>query len=231
MERNELSTKVRSTVKKINTKHLVVMCAILLVGCAVVLNWLLYSDEPTSDENGLAINLKDVDFTDTLSKEAEEASGISKDYFAVASLDRQQARDEALEVLRAVAESDTALPEAIEAALNDMSKIGEAGHQVGKESTESGDDATHLPTKEQSAEVTGEGVQTNRSRGTGDGDHTTGGSNGCQNSDFCNDTGSPAFFFDGGGQMLVPPQTEKEVDHQHNRRNGVGREKTCGSCS
>ena len=126
MERNELSTKVRSTVKKINTKHLVVVCAILLVGCAVVLNWLLYSEAPGSGENDPAINLKDVDFTDTLSKEAEEASGISKDYFAVASLDRQQARDEALEVLRAVAESDTALPEAVEAALNDMSKIADA---------------------------------------------------------------------------------------------------------
>ena len=126
MEKNELSTKVKGAVKKFNTKHLVVVCAILLVGCAVVLNWLLYSEAPDESGKQPAINLKDVDFTETLSKEAEEASGLDKDYFAVASLDRQRARDEALEVLRAVAESETALPEAVEAALNDMSKIADA---------------------------------------------------------------------------------------------------------
>ena len=126
MEKNELSTKVKGAVKKFNTKQLVVVCAILLVGCAVVLNWLLYSEAPDESGKQPAINLKDVDFTETLSKEAEEASGLDKDYFAVASLDRQRARDEALEVLRAVAESETALPEAVEAALNDMSKIADA---------------------------------------------------------------------------------------------------------
>lgn len=123
MENNELTTKVKNVSKRFNTKHLVVLCAILLIGCAVALNWILYSDEPADSGKDLAINLKDVDFTDTLSQKAQEAAGIEKDYFAVASLDRQKARDEALEVLRSVAESDSALPEAVESALNDISNI------------------------------------------------------------------------------------------------------------
>lgn len=126
MERNELSTKVKGAAKKINTKHLVVICAVLLIGCAVVLNWLLYSENPVDDGKDLAINLKDVDFTDTLTQQAQQASGAQTDYFAAASLDRQKARDEALEVLKAVAESESALPEAIEAALSDISAIADA---------------------------------------------------------------------------------------------------------
>ncbi|MBO5110184.1 MAG: SpoIIIAH-like family protein [Clostridia bacterium] len=126
MEQNELTTKVKGVAKRLNTKHLVVICAILLIGCAVVLNWILYSDEPVDTGKDLAINLKDVDFSDTLSKEAQEASGTKEDYFAAASLDRQKARDEALEVLKAVAESESALPEAVEAALNDISAIADA---------------------------------------------------------------------------------------------------------
>lgn len=126
METKELSTKVKDSAKKMGTKHLVVICAVLLIGCAVLLNWILYSDAPADDKsNDLAINLKDVDFTDTLSKEALESSGADTDYFAAASLDRQRARDEALEVLKAVAESETALPEAVEAALNDIAGIAE----------------------------------------------------------------------------------------------------------
>ena len=126
MERTELSTKVKSAAKKFNTKHLVVICAILLIGCAVVLNWILYSDDTADNGNDLAINLKDLDFSDTLSNAAQETSGTQNDYFAAASLDRQKARDEALEVLKAVAESDSALPEAVEAALNDISNIADA---------------------------------------------------------------------------------------------------------
>ena len=123
MENNELTTKVQSISKRFNTKHLVVICAVLLIGCAVVLNWILYSDEPTDGGQDLAINLKDIDFSDTLSQKAQEASGVEEDYFAAASLDRQKARDEAIEVLKAVAESESALPEAVEAALNDIANI------------------------------------------------------------------------------------------------------------
>ena len=114
---------------------------------------------------------------------------------------------------------------------NQGSPAGEAGHQVCKEGAECSNNAAHLPAEHQCAEVAGQRVQTDRSCGTGDGNHTTGGSDSCQNSDFCDNTGGPTFFVDGGRQMLIPPQTQKVVQYQHDRSNGVGREKTCGSCS
>ncbi len=111
--------KIKAFFKKIGLRNLVVICAVLLIGGAVGINYILYSkpntDEPAGDVD---IDLGDTNIQDTLDKDEN-----TSDYFAQTVLSRQQARDEALEVLQAVATNSSALPEAIDAALADIAQI------------------------------------------------------------------------------------------------------------
>lgn len=111
--------KIKAFFKKIGVRNLVVICAVLLIGGAVGINYILYSkpntDEPAGDVD---IDLGDTNIQDTLDKDEN-----TSDYFAQTVLSRQQARDEALEVLQAVATNSSALPEAVDAALADIAQI------------------------------------------------------------------------------------------------------------
>ena len=57
------------------------------------------------------------------SKDASNEKTDAEDVFAQMSLERQQARDEAMEVLNAVAESDTAVDAMKEEAMNEIQQI------------------------------------------------------------------------------------------------------------
>ena len=109
--------KIKAFFKKIGVRNLVVICAVLLIGGAVGVNYILYTqpDEPSGDVD---IDLDNTDIQDTLDKDEN-----TSDYFAQTALSRQQARDEALEVLQAVATNSSALPEAVDAALADIAQI------------------------------------------------------------------------------------------------------------
>ena len=111
---------VKSIFKKFGVRNLVILCAVLIIGGAVGVNYLLYPTTPTNPDQDVDINLEDTDLNDTLSK--DEATS---DYFAQTVLSRQQARDEAIEVLQSVAQNTSALPEAVEAALADIAKIAD----------------------------------------------------------------------------------------------------------
>jgi stage III sporulation protein AH len=111
--------KIKAFFKKIGVRNLVVICAVLLIGGAVGINYILYSAPDTNEPAGdVDIDLGDTNIQDTLDKD-ENAS----DYFAQTVFSRQQARDEALEVLQAVATNSSALPEAVDAALADIAQI------------------------------------------------------------------------------------------------------------
>ena len=94
---------VKSIFKKFGVRNLVILCAVLIIGGAVGINYLLYPTTPTNPDQDVDINLEDTDLNDTLSK--DEATS---DYFAQTVLSRQQARDEAIEVLQSVAQSTSA---------------------------------------------------------------------------------------------------------------------------
>lgn len=119
MKSSELLNKIKSLGTRAGKKTLIAVCAVLVLGCAVVLNFILQGNSDDVSTNNLAIDLsKDtVDTTSTLK------SGEVKDYFASITLQRQQARDEAMEVLQTVAASSTALDEAKEAALADINRL------------------------------------------------------------------------------------------------------------
>ena len=91
----------------------------LVLGCALVLNVILYQNGQTEKQaNKLAIDLSESG--ENMDVQNESVLGT---YFQSMSLNRKQARDEAMEVLQAVADSQTALDEAKEAAWNDMTKL------------------------------------------------------------------------------------------------------------
>jgi stage III sporulation protein AH len=111
--------KIKAFFKKIGVRNLVVICAVLLIGGAVGINYILYSAPDTNEPAGdVDIDLGDTNIQDTLDKDEN-----TSDYFAQTVFSRQQARDEALEVLQAVATNSSALPEAVDAALADIAQI------------------------------------------------------------------------------------------------------------
>ncbi len=107
--------------KKVGKRNIVICAAVLLVAAAVCINWALYSgvdapvDElPSGNEQG-----------------GNEQTGGNSDnesvesYFASVQISRQQARDEALEVLQVVIDSDSAIESAKAEAIADVSRIAD----------------------------------------------------------------------------------------------------------
>ena len=110
--------KCRSLAGRAGAGGIIALCALVILGGAVALNFILSGDGGDSGTAKLAVDLtSDGEEPQTLAaKEAE-------DYFASITLERQQARDEAIEVLKTVTESDTALEDARTAAGAEISRI------------------------------------------------------------------------------------------------------------
>ncbi|MBQ8907385.1 MAG: SpoIIIAH-like family protein [Clostridia bacterium] len=100
---------------KIGKKNILVVCAVLLLGGAICLNYFLFY-QPGAD-----IGYGDGNMTD----DGGDASGavVSDAYFSSTLLSRRQARDEALEVLQTVVDSEDALEATKDQALSDISRI------------------------------------------------------------------------------------------------------------
>ena len=116
-------------------KHLVIAGTVLLIGAAVVLNWLLFSGtEPTegydgyqsaSDlitSHGTAQEGQSAGATDGDS-DGDEVKDVSDNYFASTQVSRQRARDEAIEVLQGVVDNDRSDEATKAQALADISRI------------------------------------------------------------------------------------------------------------
>ncbi len=119
MRISELLTKLKSLGKRAGKRTLIAVCAVFVLCCVVVLNFVLQRNTDRAMGVDLALDL---------SKGADEQTSTLEpnavqDYFASISLQRQQARDETMEVLQSVAASSTALEEAKEAALVDINRL------------------------------------------------------------------------------------------------------------
>lgn len=112
--------KIKSFGSRAGKKTLIAACAVLVLGCAVVLNFVLQNNTDTAGSVNLALDLsKDASADPAASLTPDTAA----DYFASITLQRKQARDEAMEVLQTVAASSTALEDAKEAALVDINRL------------------------------------------------------------------------------------------------------------
>ncbi|MCQ2433564.1 MAG: SpoIIIAH-like family protein [Clostridia bacterium] len=122
-----------------NKKHVIVAASVTVIGFAVYLNWTLYR-EPASSEQYSALPGADAGVTAVLAictigagaartvRKKEEDSGNDggireDDYFAVSRINRQRARDEAIEVLQTVADGAENLTDVRDDALAGIARI------------------------------------------------------------------------------------------------------------
>ena len=99
---------------KIGRRNLLVICAVLLIGGAVALNYFLSAPSDSVDYDGSGM---------TDATPGDSLTPTTDTYFAAAELSRDQARDEALAVLQTVLDSEDALEETKNQALSDISRI------------------------------------------------------------------------------------------------------------
>ena len=128
--KEKIKGKTAEFMKKTGKKTVAIICAAVLVIGVVAVNLALLGGNKKGDKEkkktGLAIDLSAIGEKDAVpeSSEPEDSEKTSADdYLATVSLGRQQARDEAMEVLLSVSESEDALPDAKADAMNDMNRI------------------------------------------------------------------------------------------------------------
>ncbi len=124
---NELvERKHKTNVFTIGRKNLVMILSVLLIGGAVALNWILFStptqptDTPITDQTPGGDNA-------TVTPDAN--SSVVSDYFAQMAMERQKARDEAMEVLQNVVDSAQAEQTAKDEAYNKINQIADTIQQ------------------------------------------------------------------------------------------------------
>ena len=106
--------------KKAGVRGVIAVCAVLIFGAALGANYVLTNREDPAPK--LAVDLTRDGEAGEDSVEAV-TSGDARDYFASISLERRQARDEAIEVLRTVTDSGTATGDAKAEAAAAIEKI------------------------------------------------------------------------------------------------------------
>lgn len=112
--------KLGELCKKAGMKTLIAVCAVVVLGGVVVLNFILSGKSSDSTDAGkFRIDLSEEPDQSQTSLEPDDVA----DYFASISLQRKQARDEAMEVLKSITESDTAIDEAKQTAVSDITKL------------------------------------------------------------------------------------------------------------
>ncbi len=110
--------------RKAGVRGAVAVCAVLILGGALTVNYLLSGREDPAPK--LALDLTKDGGEEEKAGEADQnsiASGEARDYFASIALERRQARDEAIEVLKTVTDSDTATGDARAEAVAAIEKI------------------------------------------------------------------------------------------------------------
>ncbi len=116
--------KFKAIVMKIGKRNIAIACSVLLIGAAVLLNWILFAGaNPQDGYDGYDQPTGNV--SDTPNQDNTNVDNTDSTYFSATQVSRQRARDEALEVLQAVVDN----PEASEAvkteALAGISAIAE----------------------------------------------------------------------------------------------------------
>ena len=119
---------VRGGILKVGRRNWIILGALLLIGAAVGLNLLLLDSGEGFDYAASAgMTSSPADMSELSSAgNAAEAQSVNEDdaaYFAATQVSRQRARDEAMEVLRAVVDSENAVETVKGQALSDITRI------------------------------------------------------------------------------------------------------------
>ncbi len=117
--------KIKKFFSKIGKRNLIIIGAVALIGVAVCLNLALFSDDDDgytySGGNGMQNELESSKNPTSENTSGEESALDS--YFSTIQVNRQRARDEALEVLNAVVENQDASEEVKAEAISEIKQI------------------------------------------------------------------------------------------------------------
>ena len=122
---NDKLKSVKDFFTKSGKRNLIIVCAVVLIGAAVWLNWLFFAG---NDGDGFTHSTGtgmsgELDNSKNPTSGNETDAGKTDSYFSTVQVSRQRARDEALEVLNAVLENQNAT-EAVKAeAVAEIKKI------------------------------------------------------------------------------------------------------------
>ncbi len=109
--------------KVFNAKNIVIALSVLLIGVAVYVNWTLFGGPDSVDDpkdGGVQAGTNDQSGENT---PAGSDDDTNTDFFAASQIERQRARDEAIEVLQGVVDDAASLDVAKEQALADIAAI------------------------------------------------------------------------------------------------------------
>ena len=125
MKLKETWEKTKEVFSKIGKKNVVIGCSVLLIGVAAALNFVLYGGgEKSGYDYSSSVGMTKANIVgnkDNTSAGAEEDDSAA--YFATSQINRQRARDEAMEVLQGVVENESVDAEAKEKALAEIHQI------------------------------------------------------------------------------------------------------------
>ncbi len=116
--------KLNGAVKKIGKRNLSIICAVVLIAGAVVLNFQLFSSPAV--QGTLYYQGQNGTQTGTDAEAGANGEGAQTDsYFASTMITRQRSRDEALAVLQTIVANETALPETVAGAIEQINQIAQ----------------------------------------------------------------------------------------------------------
>jgi stage III sporulation protein AH len=95
--------KLKTFFEKIGKRNLIIACAVVLIGAAVWMNWLLFAGNDKGGYDGY--DQPSGNLSDDLQN--NDSGNVNSDnaYFSATQVSRQRARDEALEVLQSVVDN------------------------------------------------------------------------------------------------------------------------------
>lgn len=105
--------------KKFGVRNLAIVLSVVVIGVSVFVNWSLFGG---SNSNG-DTQAGQQQGTDAGNVNAGTNASVEEDYFSAAVVERESARDEALEVLQGVVDDADALESAKEQALKDIATM------------------------------------------------------------------------------------------------------------
>ncbi|MBE6599634.1 MAG: SpoIIIAH-like family protein [Ruminococcaceae bacterium] len=121
IEKKKPIDKIKGVFDKIGKRNLIIALAVVLVGAAVWINWAVIANTSGGGYGGYNES-NGMDNSYTGSGEVNGGTETT-DWYTSAQVSRNQARDEALEVLQSVVDDEAASAEAKAAAYTDMTKL------------------------------------------------------------------------------------------------------------
>ena len=116
------SPAVMEWIGRVGRRNWIIVGAVLLIGVAVGLNWILFSGDAAT--GGYADYDASSGMTSDTGLQDNKADDVSTaDYFAAVQVSRQRARDESMEVLQSVIDSEDASETVKNEALSELNTI------------------------------------------------------------------------------------------------------------